>query len=56
MYPHLGDASITCRAMDGLKQAVVVKPVDRFKPFPFDRGHDFPGPNAPMEAVCLFYS
>ena len=44
MYPHLGDAGITCRAMDGLKQAVVVKPVDPFEPFPFDRGHDFPGP------------
>jgi hypothetical protein len=44
MYPPLGDASITCRAMVELKQAAVVKPVDPFERFPFDRGHGFLGP------------
>ena len=29
---------------DGLRQAAVVRPVDPFERFPFDRGHGFPGP------------
>ena len=44
MYPPLGDASITCRAMDGRKQTTIVKPVDPFECFPFDRSHGFPRP------------
>jgi hypothetical protein len=42
MYPPLGDASITCRAMDELKQAAVVKPIDPFERFPLDSCHGFP--------------